>query len=92
MEKVASDIRVRYSEIMPVARAYCCYLAPISYGDAVVIATWIAEVKKVQLTFRYQLVRQSDGVPFAEGFTAHGCIDASGRPMRVPHGISLLGG
>jgi len=75
---------------LPVARAYCRYLAPIGYGDSVMIATWISEVKKVQLTFRYELVRKSDGVPFAVGFTAHGCLDATGRPVKVPVGLHAL--
>ena len=72
---------------LPVARAYCRYLAPIAYGDTILVKTWIASVKKVQLTFRCDLVRKSDGAAIASGFTIHGCTDASGKPIRVPEAI-----
>jgi len=73
---------------LPVARAYCRYLAPISYGDAILVKTWIACVKKVQLTFRCDLIRKSDGATVASGFTIHGCTDPAGKPIRVPDAIS----
>lgn len=75
---------------LPVARAYCRYLAPIPYGDSVSVRTWVAAARKVQLTFRYDLLRKSDGAPFAAGFSTHGCLDASGRAVRVPESLGKL--
>lgn len=75
---------------MPVARAYCKFLAPLAYGDDVTVKTWIPAVRKVQLAFRYELTRAADGAPVASGFTVHGCLDAAGRPMRVPEPIEKL--
>jgi len=44
----------------------------------------------VQLAFRYELTRAADGAPVASGFTVHGCLDAAGRPVRVPEQIERL--
>ena len=49
-----------------------------------------ARAKKVQLAFRYELTRAADGAPVASGFTVHGCLDAAGRPVRVPEQIERL--
>lgn len=75
---------------LPVARAYCRYLAPVRYGDSVAVKTWIAWARKVQLTFRYELTRKSDGALCAAGFTTHGCLDASDRAVRVPELLENL--
>jgi acyl-CoA thioester hydrolase len=75
---------------LPVARAYCRYLAPARYGDIVSVKTWLSGVSKVRLTFSYELSRCSDRVLVARAFTTHGCLDAASRAARVPEAIAEL--
>jgi len=75
---------------LPVVKAYCRYLAPARYGDTIAVKTWVAGVKKVRLTFGYELSRRSDGSPIAVGFTTHACLNDTGRAERVPEPIAGL--
>jgi len=75
---------------MPVSKAYCKYLAPAAYGDAIALKTWISNVSKVRLTFRYELRAHPDGSPIASGFTIHGCLNEQGRAQRVPEPVARL--
>ena len=75
---------------LPVSRAYCCYLAPAAYGDELEAAAWLSHASRVKLTFTYQISRPLDGATIARGFTTHGCLDAAGRPARLPEQIVRL--
>jgi len=75
---------------LPVSRAYCAYLAPARYADELEVTTWVSSVSKVKLTFTYEIVRCTDNTAIARGFTAHGCLGADGRPIRVPEAVAGL--
>jgi len=69
---------------LPVVDLSCRYLSPARYGDMVVIATWVDEVRSRGLTFAYEARLQEDDRVLATGRTVHVCIDRSGRAVQIP--------
>jgi acyl-CoA thioester hydrolase len=64
------------------------YLAPAFAGDAIVVRTWIANLRKVRSLRRYQIIRATDATVLAEGATDWVFVDAaSGRPRAIPKEI-----
>lgn len=68
----------------PVIEVSCRYTLAARYDDVVKIATELAEVGRVKLTFRYRITREPDNELLATGSTLHACVDRSGRPVRMP--------
>jgi len=62
------------------------YLAPLVEGDAVELATWIAENDgRLTLTRAYLFTRVRDGKAAFRGRTVFVCVDMkTGRPVRAP--------
>ncbi|MEZ5895563.1 MAG: thioesterase family protein [Parvularculaceae bacterium] len=62
------------------------YVSPILEGDAVDVATWIADNDgRVRLTRAYEMRHAGDGRTLFRGTTKFVTIDmTSGRPMRMP--------
>ena len=65
-----------------VVEATTRYLAPARYDDELVVTTTLAELRNRSMTFRYD-VRRGETL-IAEATTAHVCVDAAGKPVRVP--------
>ena len=62
--------------------------APAELDDAVEIATWVSDVKRVTATRHYTITRSSDGVLLARIDTLGVWVDLNtGRPMRIPAGL-----
>jgi len=84
-------LRVRglpYSEMeragvfMPVAEAYCRYLAPARFEDVLTVETTVAAAARANVRFEYIIRRDAEVI--AEGYTVHAARDAAGRPVRIP--------
>ena len=76
---------------LTVTEAGCRYLAPARYDETVRVRTELHAVRGVRLQFRYRVWRPADGATLAEGHTTLACIDATGRPRRLPvHLLRLL--
>lgn len=61
------------------------YHVPVSYGDEVVVATWISGLRGVRSNREYDLTRASDGVRVARGRAEWVYIDTqTGQPTRCP--------
>jgi acyl-CoA thioester hydrolase len=61
------------------------YLAPLTYGDEVEVATWISQMGGVRSTREYDLTRTRDGARVARGRAEWVYIDVTtGQPTRVP--------
>jgi acyl-CoA thioester hydrolase len=69
---------------LAVTEAQCRYLAPARYDDEIVIRTWLCEIRRRSLKFRYQIVRPDDSKVLAEGETVHVVIDGQGKPRTLP--------
>lgn len=62
------------------------YIAPVLAGEAVEIATWIAENdERVRLVRAFEMRRESDSKTVFRGRTKFVCIDMkTGKPARMP--------
>lgn len=61
------------------------YLAPLRYGDAVAIRTWVIDFRRVRSRRGYELRRAEDDTLVAEGSTDWVFLDREGqRPASVP--------
>ena len=59
------------------------YLVPARFADRLVIGTRCVDVRGARFRFEYAVER--DGTLLADGWTSHGCVDATTlRPTRVP--------
>ncbi len=69
---------------LAVVEARCRYLAPARYDDELVIRTWVGELRRRSLSFRYEILRRQDGRKLAEGETVHVVVDRQGRTRTLP--------
>ncbi len=61
------------------------YLSPAYAGEVIEIRTWIADVRRVRSTRKYEFARKSDGKVLVKGETDWVFVDAkSGRPIAIP--------
>ncbi|MBD1550384.1 acyl-CoA thioesterase [Pseudomonas typographi] len=76
----------RLDRAMAVVRHEIDYLAAAYEGDALVMATWIADWdEKIRMNRRFQLVRPADGVTVLRAQTTFVCIElSSGKAKRMP--------
>ena len=68
----------------PVVEVSCRYAQSARYDDVVRIETELTEVGRAALSFRYRILRETDGCVLASGATRHASIDNSGRVTRIP--------
>ena len=69
---------------LPVVELSCRYLSPARYGDLVVVATWVDQVRSRGLTFGYEARLHDNGRVLVTGRTTHVCVDRSGRVLQIP--------
>lgn len=71
---------------MVVMRSVIAYVRPAVRGDAVRVATWILpNQRKVRVSRRFQVLRDSDGATLARAEIEYVCVELStGRPSRWP--------
>ena len=80
-----------YSELetrgiqLPVIEAFAKYLKPARYDDLLSIEAIVSELPKATLKIEYQVFRNHEEEPLAEGYTVHSFINvATGKPTRPP--------
>lgn len=73
---------------LPVVEAHCRYRQPAHYEDLLQIEVDVTEVRAASMRFEYRVCRER--ALLAEGFTRHACIDATGRPKRIPPPLLAL--
>jgi len=71
---------------MVVLRSVIAYVRPAVRGDDVRVATWILpNQRKVRVSRRFQVLRDSDGTTLARAEIEYACVELStGRPSRWP--------
>jgi acyl-CoA thioester hydrolase len=61
------------------------YRKPAVFDDRLLVHTRCVDLRGARFRFEYAVERESDGAPIADGWTAHGVVDATSlRPTRVP--------
>jgi acyl-CoA thioester hydrolase len=64
------------------------YLQSAYLADAIVVRTWVADMKKVSSTRRYKIVRAGEGTLLASAATEWAFVDfASGSLRRIPEEV-----
>src|SRR5690606_5609707 len=75
----------------PVIEASCRYRRPARYEDLLDVELVLASLGAARLRFTYRIRRGDELI--AEGFTDHACVDATGRPCRIPAELRrMMGG
>jgi acyl-CoA thioester hydrolase len=70
--------------LLPVTEVSCRYLSPARYGDLVVVATWVEEVRSRMIIFGYEARMQETARVLAAGKTVHVCVSRDGQPVQIP--------
>lgn len=74
--------------MLPVVEATASYKSPARYEDVLIVRTLVSEVKRVSLTFTYEIFREGGpDTPLCTGRTVHACVSREGRPTRLPEAI-----
>jgi len=58
------------------------YRKPLRFDDEVDVSLWVGAVTRT--TFQIAYLVSVGGEPRATAVTVHGCVDANGRPTRLP--------
>lgn len=69
--------------MLPVVESHCRYRMPAQYDDLLTIRTEVKELGAVKISFRYQILRDSDNALLAEGETVHAFTDKSKKPINL---------
>ncbi len=69
---------------IPVLEASARYLKPARFDDRLEIHLRMSERPRARFRFDYEVRISGDGDLLATGQTAHGFMDANGRPLRPP--------
>jgi acyl-CoA thioester hydrolase len=75
---------------LPVIEAHCEYRQSARYDDDIEILTRATLLTPVRVRFDYDIIRASDQVVAAAGYTVHAALDANGRPCRLPDRVRRL--
>jgi len=67
-----------------VGEAHCKYRQPARYDEIVTVRTWLQDVRRRSVIFRYVVFRKDTGEVLVGGETKHLCIDAQGRSRTIP--------
>ncbi len=76
---------------LPVVEATASYKSPARYEDLLLVRPRVSEVKRVSLTFTYEIFREGGlDTPLCTGRTVHACVSREGRPTRLPEALVRL--
>ncbi len=87
---------LRYADIetsgrfLVVARLSLKFHAPAHYDEVLVVETTLKRVTAARIEHTYRILRKEDGALLTEGTTTLACVDAAGRPQRVPKPIRSM--
>jgi acyl-CoA thioester hydrolase len=71
--------------LLPVIEAFAKYRKPARYDDLLSIEAIVSELPKSTLKIDYQVFRDREKEPLAEGYTIHSFLNvATGKPTRPP--------
>jgi len=72
---------------LPVIEVQARFLRPALYDDVLEIRTRLTDLRKVRVTFAYEVLREGTEGPLATGSTSHAALDREGRPCRIPEDL-----
>jgi acyl-CoA thioester hydrolase len=69
---------------LPVIESYCRYYHPATYEDVLSIETRLDEEPKVKIKLLYQVFKDGEERPIADGHTVHSFVNQDLKPIEVP--------
>lgn len=75
---------------LPVREASARYRRPIRYDALVYVRVGISDWGRASVTFTYEVYDESKQTLHATGTTQHACVNAQGKPVRVPDWLKEL--
>jgi acyl-CoA thioester hydrolase len=72
-----------------VTDVHCRYRNAVRYDETITVRTWLKEMKRRMITFKYEILRQNKEEMIAEGETKHLCLDSNGKPKSMPEAFVL---
>jgi acyl-CoA thioester hydrolase len=90
LNEVGFDYRALEADgtYVAVVDSYVKYHQPARFNDLVGIETTLSELGRVRMRFDYRITRPGEPAALlATGYTTHACMDANGRPRRVPASV-----
>jgi acyl-CoA thioester hydrolase len=76
---------------LPVVEVTASYKAPARYEDLLLVRPRVSEVKRVSLSFTYEIFREGGpDTPLCTGRTVHACVNREGKPTRLPEALVRL--
>ena len=77
--------------MLPVSDVRMKYLAPARYDDELIVGIRVQTLKRVSITFDYEIRRLEDSRVLAQGETTHACVDrATCKVCRFPERVREL--
>lgn len=73
-----------------VVRTEIDYISPAKLGDLLEIYTELIEIKKVSLTFKYEILRKEDKKLIVQGTTKLACVNNNLQLIKIPDEIHSL--
>ena len=69
--------------LMPLTETHSKYIQGLKYDEEAVILCKLAELSVAKCKFEYEVYRISDNKLVNTGYTKHGCVDESFRPVNL---------
>lgn len=73
-----------------VVKAEVDYISPAKLGDVLEIQTELVELRKISLTFKYEVFRKTDKKPIVRGATKLACVNNKLQLIKIPDEIYSL--
>jgi acyl-CoA thioester hydrolase len=70
--------------LFAVVHAELWYRSPARYGESLVIATTLAEMKAATFTFTHKIREKSSGRLVVEGSARLAAVNSEGKPVKLP--------
>ncbi|MES9995425.1 YbgC/FadM family acyl-CoA thioesterase [Desulfovibrio aminophilus] len=90
------DRGMSYAEVetrgiyLPVREASCRYRTPARFDDEIWVRCGVSEWRRASMLFAYEVYTADRSGIIATGMTEHACVNAEGRPVRVPDWLKGL--
>lgn len=75
---------------LPIRESHARYRRPVTYDDLIYIRTGISKWSRASMTFSYEIWDETKTTLHCTGWTEHACVNANGKPVRVPDWLKEL--
>lgn len=70
-----------------IGRVEIDYRSSARYGDTLLVETWVPETSGATIVFQHTMKEKSSGKLLTECIARAVCVDATGKPKRVPKAV-----